>query len=110
MLTLFKSPQHFHTLPSECVVVLRLIGRPGHRDLRTSSKFAQLKHHSPASAEGVVLSMDERCVFVHFENFRLGIVVSDFLCLFQILEIAAYPTIYRVLFVEYYWTFRQVRE
>jgi len=40
----------------------------------------------------------------------MGIVVSDLLCLFRILKIAACQTVYGLLFVKYYWTFCQVRE
>ena len=66
MLTLFKSFQHFATLPSVCFVLLRLNGRPGHRDLRTSNTFARINHQFPASAECVVLPMDECCIFLYF--------------------------------------------
>jgi len=66
MLTLFKSSQQFDILSHECIVLVRLNGRPGHRDLRTSSTFARSNHQFPASAECVVLPMDECCVSHHF--------------------------------------------
>jgi len=39
---------------------------PGHR---SSNKFARLNHHFPASAEGVLLSMDEEFLFLAFVSF-----------------------------------------
>ena len=55
MKTLFKfsQSQHVGALPSECVVLFRLRRRPWYRDLRTSSKFAQLNCHFQTGAKGV---------------------------------------------------------
>jgi len=118
MLTLFKSSQHVVTLPSECaeLFVFGLKWRPGHRDLRTSTKFTRLNHHFPASAEGVVPLVDERFIFpsILFLCF-LGILVPGlenrvFISFIRILEIAAYCTVCGSLLMEYYWTFRRVCE
>ena len=93
MLTLLQSSQHFVTLPSECLVLLRLNGRPGHRDLQTSSKFAQVNHPFPPSAKGVVLPMDERFLSLYFD-FSLG---GEFLCqaFFVYFEFSRLPHIER---------------
>jgi len=56
---------------------------PGHR---TSSKFARLNHHFPASAEGVVLPIDEIPFFIHCISFFLGNCGGRFLSKFRILE------------------------
>jgi len=84
---------------------------PGHR---TSNQFARFHHQFPASAKDVVLLMDERFGFFLFFYFLffsfLAILVPGFFCIFRILEIAAYRTMCGSLFVEYYRTFRQVRE
>jgi len=54
--------------------------------------------------------MDEGFIFLYFDFFFPWEFWYQAFFQFRILEIAAYQTVHELLFVEYYRTFRQVRE